>query len=294
MSLLLASALTLTGPVLPSCAWNRPGANPFMGDVVAAVDRYQDIPEEVRKTLKSRIAARKYDELATIRRDSILGAYRYTDLRDMHFAQGTICRSVNRDKWTDKTEERGLIYCEQGHCLIVPTVCRNVSRVTRVPMQKAAADAVGPEEPRNATAFLAPADPGTGELQFESPAAGASPSLVSGASGASPLLPGGSDGGLDGGSGWAGPAGLPSGSYLPPTFASPTTLAGIPTGTGSGGLPGLPPVPGITPPTFPSGGGGDVVTPVPEPSSYALMGLGLGFLGWLGRRRATKSPSAAR
>jgi hypothetical protein len=25
----------------------------------------------------------------------------------------------------------GLVYCEQEHCLIVPTVCRNVSRVTR-------------------------------------------------------------------------------------------------------------------------------------------------------------------
>ena len=118
---------------IAACSWDRPGANPFTGDVVAAVDRYQDIPPAVRQVLKARMAARRYDEIATITRDEIRGAHRYEGLRDMHFGSGTVCRTVTRDRWASGAVERGLVYCEQGHCLIVPTVCRNVSRVTRVP-----------------------------------------------------------------------------------------------------------------------------------------------------------------
>ena len=31
-----------------ACSWDSPGHNPFMGDVVAAIDRYSDIPTLVR------------------------------------------------------------------------------------------------------------------------------------------------------------------------------------------------------------------------------------------------------
>lgn len=126
--MIAAAALAAT---IAACSWDRPGANPFTGDVVAAVDRYQDIPVAVRQALKARMAARRYDEIATITRDGIAGAYRYEGLRDMHFGGGTVCRSVSRAGWPSGAVERGLVYCEQGHCLIVPTVCRNVSRVTR-------------------------------------------------------------------------------------------------------------------------------------------------------------------
>lgn len=115
------------------CSWDRPGHDPFTGDVPAAVDRYTDIPADVRAVLRDRMERRKYDDLAVIRRDSILGfETRYTDLREMHFGAGKLCRTVSREKWADKHEEVGLIYCEQEHCIIVPTVCRNVSRVTRM------------------------------------------------------------------------------------------------------------------------------------------------------------------
>ena len=56
-----------------ACSWNRPGVDPFMGDVVAAVDRYRDIPADVRARLKTRMAKRQYDDLVSIRRDSIDG-----------------------------------------------------------------------------------------------------------------------------------------------------------------------------------------------------------------------------
>jgi len=132
MPLILAAALAVA-PTLPACSWDRPGHNPFMGDVVAAVDRYPDIPAATRARLKARMAARQYDEIATIRRDGIEGRARYApEIRDMHFGQGQVCGTVTRARWTPQMQERGLVYCEDGQCILVPTVCRNVSRIQRL------------------------------------------------------------------------------------------------------------------------------------------------------------------
>ena len=76
---------------LASCSWDSPGHNPFIGDVVAAVDRYGDIPAPVRATLKRRMQARQYDDIAAIRRDSIAGERSYEpQIRD-GTARGRIC-----------------------------------------------------------------------------------------------------------------------------------------------------------------------------------------------------------
>jgi hypothetical protein len=123
-----------------SCSWDRPGHNPFMGDVVAAIDRYREIPTPVRVRLKQRMQARQYDDLVDIRRDSIGGRHRYEPIiRDMHFGLDRVCRQVTRAKWTSRMHERGLVYCEAGHCILVPTVCRNVSRIERRPTEVAGA-----------------------------------------------------------------------------------------------------------------------------------------------------------
>lgn len=117
---------------IAACSWDRPGHNPFTGPVPAAVERYTDIPPLTRAKLRLRMERRTYDDVAVITRDEIRGAQRYSDLRDMHFGAGQVCGTVTRAKWSDTHAERGLVYCEDGHCLIVPTVCRNVSRVTMV------------------------------------------------------------------------------------------------------------------------------------------------------------------
>lgn len=118
---------------IESCSWDRPGHNPFTGDVVAAVDRYTDIPASTRSKLKKRMKLRRYDEIVAIRRDSITGSGTYApEIRDMHFGRGQVCATVTRARWPDDAVERGLVYCEDGHCILVPTVCRNVSRITRL------------------------------------------------------------------------------------------------------------------------------------------------------------------
>ncbi len=164
--------------VLEACSWDKPGVQPFMGDLVAAVDHYTDIPPATRKALKARMAKRQYEDIAVIRRNSVQGKASYgADLRDMHFAQGRVCKTVSRKAWGPSAVERGLVYCEGEHCLIVPTVCRNLSRVTR---DKASADSGGREENESAAPRLAdkqlssaaaPAQD-SNELQFDPPGAG--------------------------------------------------------------------------------------------------------------------------
>ena len=115
LALAAAGARPSTGPVPTtlahdSCSWDHPGVNPFMGDVVAAVDRYQDIPADVRARLKVRMAKREYDDLVSIRRDSIggRGGYDYgSTISEMHFGTNQLCRAVTRAAWTPTMEERG-------------------------------------------------------------------------------------------------------------------------------------------------------------------------------------------
>lgn len=128
--MIYATALAVTIATSP-CSWDHPGANRYMGDVPTAIHNYTDIPETVRKKLQSRMEKHLYDDVAEIRKDTIKGKNEYTDLRDMHFGMNQLCRTVTREKWKSNSVERGLVYCEDQHCIIVPTVCGNVSRITK-------------------------------------------------------------------------------------------------------------------------------------------------------------------
>lgn len=255
----LAAVPALTTKRSSSCSWDRPGHNPFVGDLVASLDRYTDIPEATRARLKQRMAARDYDDLVSIKRDSISGKKSYDPrIRDMHFGENSMCREVTRAKWTPQMEERGLVYCEGSHCILVPTVCRNVSRIDAAP----GAVAAGPDE-----------------LVFDPPGAGVPPAATPAAPLAGAAAPDSFAGGL-------------------PSTATPLGLGGEPIGaTPLGGSPlSAAPgsaLPGISPltPFVPSSGPGNVVplvavpAPVPEPSTWALLLAGVLVVGGAGRRR---------
>ena len=279
------------GTVLASCSWDRPGHNPFKGDVVAAVDRYSDIPPAVRSRLKQRMALRDYDEIADIKRDQITGKHRYdSDIRDMHFGPGSICRTVTRAGWTPQMQERGLVFCESGHCILVPTVCRNVSRIVRR------------DAPTAAAGSQAPAAAGPSELLFAPPGAGgggtpsSGPAIGGGGSGAmgagtesfaslsaiavpSLLLAGGAAAAGHGAQRSFGvaredDAAVPGDRTLPEVVV-PELLTRVPSD-----LPAGPPL--SLPPT----------APVPEPATVLLFGAGLAALAAL-RRRGQKLRLAA-
>lgn len=269
MSLIATLALAVSaGSTLPQCSWDRPGVNPFMGDVVAAVDHYQDIPAATREKLKARMKARSYDDIAVIERDAIKGQASYApEIRDMHFGPGAVCRTVTRSKWTATTQERGLVYCEDGQCILVPTVCRNVSRIRR--LDKPAA--VAPARAANVASSTREREDNT-PLEFDPPAAGpaaagAAPDSFAGQSGVAAL--GGSPaqgGSILGGGSAPGPAVTPGGGP----------------GLVNLGMPALPP--GTV-----RVADGPVDLPhtpaVPEPGTWTLISLGVLVVYYRARRR---------
>lgn len=253
MSLLVAAALSTAAPAI-ACSWNDPGHNPYRGTIAAAVDRYTDIPAPVRERLKARMATFRFDEMAAIRRDSITGQARYApEIRDMHFGASQVCSTVDRSGWTDAMVERGLVYCEDEHCLIVPTVCRNVSRITRLPtpeeVQATTADsgtpAAGGAALPSGAALPMPAAPGAGAPG--SVAAGPDGELVFEPTGAGPSF---EDGRNPGGGARVAEASPGAGGG---SFASGSTPArpGIPGLGGPGGGGGFAPVGDSTPPLEP-------------------------------------------
>lgn len=280
-----------------------------MGDVVAAVDRYQDIPAEVRQRLKRRMAERRYDDIARIDRDSISGRYTYDkELREMHFANGQVCARVGRERWPAGATERGLVYCESGHCIIVPTVCRNVARITRLSERVAGDAAAGDDallarsKPSGGAGAGAVAAPGPGlELRFDPPAAGPPPTVAA--------PPAASFEQLNPGLG-AAPISTPPSAVAAPGPASPlgSVAAAIASTTPAVvAAPVLNPAPGSPAPlgnlgnvlpvmawTTPFGPGPVPATPrdtagnaqpVPEPGTWAMWLAGLAVVAYLVRRR---------
>lgn len=130
MPLLLA--VTLAAAVQPTCSWDNPGHNPYTGGVIAAIDRYTDIPEAVRSTLKRRMAEGQADDQVDISRDAIAGKNKYdAAIRDMHFGKASVCQTVTRSKWSTDRVEPAAVYCVEQHCILVPRICGNVSRITK-------------------------------------------------------------------------------------------------------------------------------------------------------------------
>jgi hypothetical protein len=135
MSILLAVTLAAASAAQPVCSWDHPGVNPYRGRSGDAIDRYTDIPAAVRSTLRRRIEEQQPDDMVTITRDGISGKSQYDPaIRDMHFGAASVCATVTRSKWAENHQEPAAVYCVDKHCILVPKICGNVSRISRLPV----------------------------------------------------------------------------------------------------------------------------------------------------------------
>ena len=241
----------------PGCSWAHPGANPYRGDPVRVLADF-DMPEATRAKLRALMQSHRTSDMATITRDDIVGASgAYIDLREMHSGGGHVCRGmVDRSAWSATRRERGLVYCADDACVIVPTICNNVSLVSRKPERVAVLDdspidiepAAGPRAaPPDTSTTPSPAE---GPLQFLQPTGG----------GDVPALPG-APGGERGSGGVPVPGPPPIGGGFPCCDTGPA----FPIGPGP---PGAPPV----------------TSAVPEVPTGSLLVAGLVLLAALRRR----------
>jgi hypothetical protein len=267
MSLLLAA--TLAAAIQPTCSWDHPGSNPYTGSPAAAIDRYTDIPESVRGTLKRRLEDHLPDDAVSITRDHISGKNQYdATIRDMHFGAASVCGTVTRTQWSERHAEPAAVYCVGEHCILVPKVCGNVSRISKVapaaPAQAARQAHASDKPPQFADVRLDDADaPDSAttlldqlaKLDRENDLDGLSKRLASAMAGQ-----GLEDFVLEGKD--------PDDDEQAKELARRLAALGV---YGTDGLP----------------------APVPEADTWAMLVSGLGLVGWMARRRARAAANAA-
>lgn len=118
------------------CDWSDPGANPYTGGVKAAVARY-GFPDEAQREILRKWRRIDMDGVVVITKDGLQPLSRRfvaSDLRDMHYGRNRLCAGeVTRAGWADGRSELASVYCSGAHCIAIPFVCSNVSRITWAP-----------------------------------------------------------------------------------------------------------------------------------------------------------------
>lgn len=265
MSVLLAAALAAA--IQPTCSWDRPGQNPYTGSPAAAIDRYTDIPAAVRSTLKRRIEERQADDSVTITRDAIAGKSDYDPaIHDMHFGAASVCASVTRSKWAASRAEPAAVYCVGEHCILVPRICGNVSRISKLAPKSpavAAASAADEQAPVPQFADISLIDPEVLDKDGSTPLDNFDPDANNNRK---TLRASGNNGGVE--------------EFVASDELNLDSLADEYARRNAFGN-GLDGIYGIH-------------TAVPEADTWAMLLGGLGLMGWAARRRAKAAAGAAR
>ena len=109
--------------------WDRPGADPYIGDKAAAVRRLTEIPAETRETLALMVEHKFSAVVTTWTRDGEASG-RVGQLFDRNVGQG---RSVpgpgDVSGWPPGHREGAMVFAAGGHAVAWFARCGNISRV---------------------------------------------------------------------------------------------------------------------------------------------------------------------
>lgn len=138
-----------------TCEWN-PGSHRSMVDPVVAVARL-DMPAPMRTELVEKIKRHQFDDVVSIHWASITsdeGRAAYAgDITNMNFADGRICKTVTRDKWTADQVEGAIVYRVGSRAFGYAAACGNLfelvssERKEELAIAEAPLLAVAPVEP---------------------------------------------------------------------------------------------------------------------------------------------------
>jgi hypothetical protein len=262
--------LTATFTAHAACDWNSPGSNPQTGDKAASIENYKDIPPAIRAILKEKIEKKKYDDVATISRNAIRGGNDYTNARDMHWGNNRMCKGeVVRSRWSEKQTHGAMIFTYAGYTIAIASVCGNVFRLDQVSGGSGSASSSTAQE-----TFIPPDAPTAAGNPDSSVTVTATPEESSGGGGGFYFRQREETTWVQ----WGGSP-LPQNPRVTPE--PETKLPPMDRTPPAPPFWGRPPVV-ETPPVFIPV---PVTPPVPEPSTYAMMILGLAVLGWKMKRK---------
>lgn len=129
-SIALAASLAATSG---TCEWAPALQANYQGDTSQVVERFQDIPLELRRRLRQRMETHSFDEVVTIQRDVILGKQRYAkEISGIQTGGNAVCAQANRTHWKTSEQELALTYCENAYCVMVSFNGHHVGRITRL------------------------------------------------------------------------------------------------------------------------------------------------------------------
>lgn len=151
------------------CAWQPGSQIRFQGELAPLLDRYQDLTPPLRARLRQRLNALNYDDIVTIRRDSITGTRLYAaQIQGWSGALEAGCSAPSRAHWPDTERQLALVFCEGGQCLMLSVEGRQLARIETLAVPMAERLALDPETElsRNppAAAAAPPAEHAPGRL----------------------------------------------------------------------------------------------------------------------------------
>lgn len=128
--LLLAFLFVASVQAETVCKWH-PGAAPYKGDTVKALDDYPWIGPTTKMRLGARLKVRDYDTVVRVYKDRIEDEFGHLLFRNtithMHYKGGKVCDVVDRSDWAPDHFERAFAYTDGLTVVFVPFDCDNVA-----------------------------------------------------------------------------------------------------------------------------------------------------------------------